>query len=290
MTTDLSHTSIILGSRTLIAGCGYVGLRLAEQLSGLGSEVTAIRRRWTARPEGITAVDLDLLEPAYFHRLTGNYDFIVYCVGADDRTEESYRNAYLQGLNNLIDFTLKHSPQVKRFIFTSSTSVYHQNDGSSVNEQSETSPVSFPGRIMLQAEKLLAGSGLLSTIIRFAGIYGPGRNRMIERARGHGSFSEDELHTIGNRIHRDDCCGLISHLLNSESAQPLFIGSDSAPATIAEVIKYIRGKDTCALDTASNLVRDSIAYRGKRCDNTLMLSSGYRLIFPTYREGYTRSE
>jgi len=51
---------------------------------------------------------------------------------------EDYRAVYLQGTRNLIEWLLAAPP--KKFVYTSSTGVYGQTDGSLVTETSPTEP------------------------------------------------------------------------------------------------------------------------------------------------------
>ena len=61
-------------------------------------------------------------------------------------------------------------------------SVYHQMDGSWVDETSPTEPTSFGGKELLAAENALLSSNVPGTVVRFTGIYGPDRTRMINQS------------------------------------------------------------------------------------------------------------
>ena len=104
---------------------------------------------------------------------------------SDARDPAAYRRAYVEGLVNLLARLPTPGPRV---IFTSSTSVYGQDDGSWVDEASPTLPPRETGRILLEAEAALSGSGRDFSILRLGGIYGPGRTRLLETVRDwHGA-------------------------------------------------------------------------------------------------------
>lgn len=81
------------------------------------------------------------------------------------------RAVYVEGLGNV----LRALPKPKTFIHVSSTSVYGQSNGSWVDEDSPTEPQEESGRIVLEAERILLALCPEAVILRFAGIYGPGR-------------------------------------------------------------------------------------------------------------------
>ena len=60
-------------------------------------------------------------------------------------------------------------------MYVSSTGVYGQCHGEEVDEESATEPVEESGRVVLEAERLLHQQLPEAVILRFAGIYGPGR-------------------------------------------------------------------------------------------------------------------
>ena len=67
--------------------------------------------------------------------------------------EEAYRRTYLEGNRNYGRWLA--GPPLKKFVYTSSTSVYGQNDGSLVIESSQTDPVAPTAKVLVEAEKLL---------------------------------------------------------------------------------------------------------------------------------------
>ena len=167
--------------RVLIVGCGYVGLSLGAGLVRQGHEVSGLRRSTAAATEfaaaGIRPLGGDITRPETLARLQPDYDWVVHCVSASGGGAEEYRAIYIEGTRNLIAWLAARPPA--KFVYTSSTSVYGQTDGSLVDEASPTEPEAETARILVEAEQLLLEAAkqkrLPAIILRVAGIYGPGR-------------------------------------------------------------------------------------------------------------------
>lgn len=268
-------------SRVLIAGCGDVGNALGHMLAQRSDTVWGLRRNTAALAQVIRPIKADLTDPSTLDVLPKDLDAVVYAAAANGYRETAYRQIYVDGLNNLLR-ALKHSGQKPRFLFVSSTSVYGQHHGEWVDEDSTTSPTGFSGRLMLEGEALVHAYPGEALVVRFGGIYGPGRNRLIETVRT-GSGCQDEPPLYTNRIHRDDCAGVLMHLLDLNSPQRIYVGVDSHPAPQCEVMLWLSERLGVS---APNRQRRSDADSGKRCSNKLLLASGYSFHYPSYREGY----
>lgn len=270
-------------SRVLIAGYGYVGSALARLLVDRGDTVWGLRRH-VPRDDasGVRFIQADLEDEKSLRDLPAQLDQVVFCASAGGTNEEAYKRLYLNGLEAFLA-SLKNAPHV---FFTSSTSVYAQLDGSWVDESSPTEPNSFAGRIMLQAEQLVQSQSLPSTVIRFGGIYGPERTRLI-RVVDKNEVTPAQADNYTNRIHRDDCAGALAHLTTLAKAEPLYIGVDDSPALRSEVLAYIAselGKPTPPLGVADTSARGR---SNKRCSNRSLKQSGYQFRYPSYRDGYS---
>lgn len=193
----------------LIAGCGDIGSRLALQMLARGWTVRGMRRDIGHLPTGVLPLAADLhgalCPPAW---PTGELDYLVYCLAASEGSEAGYRAAYVDGLRHVLGWLAQHGQRPRRVLFVSSTSVYGQCAGEWLDETSATEPTGYSGRIMLEAEQLLLGSGLPASVVRLTGIYGPGRQWLLNQVRqGYRVVSEPPLY--GNRIHADDAAGLL---------------------------------------------------------------------------------
>jgi nucleoside-diphosphate-sugar epimerase len=266
--------------KVLIAGCGYVGTALGERLVERDHQVWALRRDTSGLPAAFNKVSADLTDPAGLDAIPADIDHVVYCASAGESSDAAYQRAYVVGLANVLHAI--EGRAVRRVFFTSSTAVYAQTGGGVVDEQSETIPAHFSGRRTLEAEALLRASRAPSTVLRCAGIYGPGRTRLIDTVR-QGTASMSERFT--NRIHRDDIAGVIIHLMQQDAAPGLLLLSDDQPAPQREVTAFIAARLGVPLPH-SPPAEPSARGGDKRCDNSLLHATGYRLLFPTYREGY----
>jgi nucleoside-diphosphate-sugar epimerase len=109
----------------------------------------------------------------------------------------------LKSIENIIAFSKKYA--VKHVVLISSTSVY-ADENHEVNELTTPMPDSDSGKVMLQAEELLKQQiSFTTTIIRFAGLIGPGREP--------GRFFAGKKHIPNgnapvNLIHLSDCIGI----------------------------------------------------------------------------------
>lgn len=124
---------------------------------------------------------------------------------------------YLEQINNLIP-VIKHH-QIKQVVLISSTGVYGDNN-TAVNELSSPEPDSEAGKILLEAEQLLtAEADFTTTIIRFGGLFGPGRDPGRFFAGKTGIPNGD---APVNMIHLTDCLGVSLALLETKAFGNVF--------------------------------------------------------------------
>ncbi len=274
-------------ARVLIAGCGYVGTALGEALADDGHSVFGLRRRAERVGRGIEPLAADVADPGTLRRLPGELDFVFYTVSAGGREEARYRAAYVDGPRNLLGALEQQARPLQRLFVASSTAVHAQSSGEWVDESSPTEPEDFTGRLLLEGERLLLRGSLPVTVVRFGGIYGPGRTRLIESVRTGRAVSRGGAPRYKNRIHRDDCAGALRHLMNRGAPDSLYIGVDEEPADETAVLHWIAQQlgvspPRCAAPSANSVRRGS----NKRCRNARLLRSGFRFRYPTFREGY----
>ena len=143
--------------RTLIVGCGYVGLPLGAELARQGHEVFGLRRSAVVEKEmrtaGIRPLFADITRPDELNKLPRDFDWVVNCAASGGGGADDYRRIYLEGNRNLVSW-LADAP-MKKFVFTSSTSVYGQNDGSLVTEKSPAEPDTDTAKVLVETEKML---------------------------------------------------------------------------------------------------------------------------------------
>jgi len=271
--------------RILIAGCGYVGLRLAERLNGLGHQVFGLRRS----PGGVVPSliwcrgDLTSTEPIL---LPERLDAVVLAAGLRRDTEDRYQALLVDGYGRFLE-SIRHS-SVRRLVMVSTTGVFAETDGGWVTESSPVNVDRSPSRYYLAAEELALASRFSSVVVRLSGIYGPDRFRLIREVRdGQAIRLPPPVHYL-NHLHADDAAGAIAHLTLLPASEPLYIASDREPADRNEVLQWIStelGKGELPLSDRTE-IRPERRSGNKRCNASLLVKSGYTFVFPTYREGY----
>jgi nucleoside-diphosphate-sugar epimerase len=274
--------------RVLIAGCGYVGSALGRRLCDAECEVFGLRRTTVGLADGILPVAADLSESATLRAIPSRLDAVVYTAAADGFSEAAYNAAYVQGLRNLLHALAEQEQSPRRILFTSSTAVYGQNEGEWVDEMSPTEPQGFAGRCLLEGERLLLTCRYPSLVVRLGGVYGPGRTRLIESVRSGTARLREGPPRYTNRIHRDDCAGVLAHLLGLAAPKPMYLGVDCEPADEAVVLGWLAERlGVSPPQSGTGRGTPNGRSRGnKRATNDRLLASGYRFLFPTFREGY----
>jgi nucleoside-diphosphate-sugar epimerase len=273
--------------KVLIAGCGYVGSAAARLLSAT-HQVTCLRRN-PAPLEGIRSLSADLCDTQTLTFKKGDFDAVIYCASARSRERAAYRAAYVDGLRNVLSKTADEA----RVLFTSSTSVYAESNGGWTDEQSPLRQDETAQSELVAAERLLEKSPQQTVCLRLSGIYGPERTRFIEAIRSGRQRPSGQL-AYTNRIHRDDAAAAIMHVLGLNSPQPTYNVSDSDPCEKDEIIRWIMQRLGIAETTDDGRERASTSKpselapgKNKRIKNHRLLSSGFQLRYPSFREGYT---
>jgi nucleoside-diphosphate-sugar epimerase len=296
-----------------IIGAGYVAGKAASLLLDRGLQLSLGKRH----PNRGVADDvagrakvyaMDVQDHLTYPRELLEAQTIIYCVASDGFSPEQYRSAYLNGLTKVLDALrarrqeTQAAPPLQRLIFVSSTGVFAQNDGSTVDEHSPAEPQAFSGQIMLEAEIALrafanSAPGFEACAIRFSGIYGPGRTRLIQEVVAGKPVSSTRWHQLTNRIHRDDCAAALVHLVTQEKIQECYVASDTYPATFGEIATWLAAR----LDVPIPAIHDEPINVGivttkasgglergghKKCWSTGLLAEGFKFRFPSFREGY----
>ena len=275
----------------VIVGCGDVGTRCAKILTDAGHQVLGVRRNTAALPQWLVPVEADVLVPEtlrFLHPDATNsvtIDVLIYSLAATSFNEQAYRDAYVTGLNNTLNALGGRS--LKRCFYLSSTGVYHQNNGEWIDENCATLPTRFNGQLVLQGEQLVRARSD-GTCVRYSGIYGPGRLRMINRvAAGQATPANPEVFT--NRIHIEDCAGALAHLVRlaeTDRLEAVYLASDSLPATSADVEAFIAQRLGLTFDKTRPVPGGKRIAGSKRCSNRRLLDTGYQFKYPDFRAGY----
>lgn len=270
--------------KILLAGCGDIGsrtgLELASQFDCYGLKRNPQSIPQPITPLGGSVTDVEALQTI----LEQGFDTIVVTLTPGEFTEQAYRNSYVDGAATLVKAIERSEHKPKLVIWVSSTSVYGDNRGGWVDEQSPTAAKSFSGKLLLEAEELIATLPCTTVIVRFSGIYGPGRSRMLGQVlAGKGRPAQPEQWS--NRIHSDDCAGVLAHLVRrfekGEKLDNLYVATDSAPVTQHDLRRWLAQE--LNVELRDELVEQKAI---RRCSNQRLLETGYQFKYPTYKEGY----
>jgi nucleoside-diphosphate-sugar epimerase len=281
--------------RALVIGCGYVGTPLAKRLVELGHEVWGVRRTPESAGElekiGVKPFAADISQAGALDALPGNFDWVVNLVSSDKGGPAEYRQVYLEGNRNLIEWARQHP--VKKIVYTSSTSVYAQNDGSSVKETSPAEPATETSQILLEAEKLLlaAAPAIPSVILRVAGIYGSDRGHLFKQYLKTETKIPGQGARIINMIHRDDLVEVIIAALKNGRAGEIYNVVDDEPVSLLHFYRWLSetlGKWMPPFAPEEEAPERKRALTSKKVQNRRMkVELGAQLKYPTFRQGYT---
>ena len=271
----------------LLAGCGDIGMHLGQMLQEQGFQVTGLKRS-PIKDAPFAMIYGDLQKPETLTELAPLYDFIVYTATPGSMTPQAYQDTYVTGLKNLMAATTEPA---QHLLLVSSTGVYQQSQGEWVDETSTTEPQRFSGKTLLQSEQLASGGWPSTVVVRFAGIYGPGRLRLIRKVQA-GEPVSDEPPKYTNRIFRDDCVKMLAFLmaesLKGTPLESVYLGCDDAPVTDVEVLDFIADRMGLPRLPRTAAPEGETVNQNKRCSNQRIKNLGYEFLYPGYREGYER--
>lgn len=260
----------------LLAGCGDLNTALGLRLHAKGHSVLGVRRSREQRRLPFDVIQRDLADPDGSPLPAA--ETVVVALTADQSDAASYEQAYrrtLQGLSKML-------PQPpRRLVFISSTGVLGAHEGQTVTEETPPHPERETAQVLLAAEQDASELFDSTVILRPAGIYGPGRERLIQRVlqgkpADHGR--------ITNRIHRDDLVTAMETVVLADQPPALLHAADHEPSPMGAVLHFLaeRLKVPNPADSGDGTLH------GKTLDasrlHRLLGPGGLR--YPTFREGY----
>jgi nucleoside-diphosphate-sugar epimerase len=195
-------------------------------------------------------------------------------------------------MRNLVSWSEAMPP--RKFVYTGSTSVYGQRDGSLVVESSPTMPEAETAKILVETERVLLDaahqSGFPGVILRVAGIYGPGRGHLFKQYLRDEAAIEGRGERIINMIHVDDVVGALIAALERGRPGEVYNAADDEPVSQLVYFQWLSGVLGKELPPVTSQVPESARSRGlshKKVHNgRLKTELGYVLKYPSFREGY----
>lgn len=272
----------------LIAGLGFVGEALAHALASKGHHVIGLThsessfQRLQQHRATIDVRQADISQPdslscAFTEKESAAISWVIHCASSGRGGPEQYRAVYRDGLANLHALCPR-----SRLLFTSSTSVYAQTDGSWVDESSPAEPVRETGRILRETEMLALQSGGL--VARLAGIYGPERSYILLKFLADTAVIEGDGGRYLNQAHRDDIVRALQHLIEREE-KGIFNVVDSTPQTQRQLYAWLAKHFDRPLPPQAP--PDHERKRGwthKRVSNQRLKASGWQPRYPSFQE------
>lgn len=267
-------------------GYGDLGSRCARYLTQLGLNVRAVARTDKPSP-GLTLRLGDLSDQKVLDReFDEKPHYVVMTMTPAARSVQAYYEAYYNNVSRLMDAIARSEQPPALVIFVSSTSVYHQSDGEWVTELSDVLPT--PGstaNVLLETENLLRSGVTNHCIVRFSGIYGPGRFRLLKAvAAGKGGGSG-----FTNRVHAEDCARVLAFVvekhLSDDPVPSLLLASDDRPVVSHEV--------RCWLAKQMGFPKEHLQFplqhqadSHRRCANERLKRLGFKFLYPDFESGY----
>lgn len=269
-------------AKILIVGCGDIGSKLARLLADTGHEVVATRRH-SFELQGVQAMIADVTQPQTLLFPAG-LDYVFVVLAPNESSEAAYRAVYFEGTKNVL--AALQGQAIKRIFWVSSSSVYGQDAGEWVDEDSPAEPSRATAKVLRETEIFLKKAIWPVTVVRFAGIYGPGRNRLLKWVQ-EARPVQAEPPQWTNRIHVDDCAGLLVFLMGKDRAgvalEPIYLGVDSKPVPQHEILGWLAAE--MKLPKVEHETRSG-ASMNKRLSNKRILALGYEFHYPDFQAGY----
>lgn len=281
--------------KIVIAGCGYIGSRVARLWQEQGAEVSCLVRSpetcAALAEEGCAARAVSLDDPAAVNLPDMDGAILYYLIPPPGGGITDTR------ARRFID-TIQNGPRPAKIIYMSATSVYSETGGGTVTEESPTEPHATMGKRRLDAERAFQGygeaAGVPVVILRVSGIYGPGRLPLMQISQGQPLLREDESGP-SNRIHADDLSAVCLAAAVRGEAGETFNVSDGHPTSMtsyfnacADLLGYPRQPQVSMEEARRVMSPLMISYvtDSRVVDNARMLARlNIRLKYPTMRDG-----
>lgn len=282
----------------LIAGCGYVGRRLARRVGPGGRTVALVRSTTSAAPlraDGIEAITVDLDGAVVNDRLqvAARGAAIAYLAPPPDSgTSDPRMVKFLAALGDARPAVL---------LYMSTTGVYGDAGGAIVTEATPVAPANDRSRRRVDAEaratQWCSEQGTRCVILRVPGIYGPERMPLERLRRGEPALQPEDAGP-GNRIHVDDLVSSCIAALERPVAGVFNVGdgNHASTTTYLQRVAALAGLPPPRLmsmeEARSTISPGLLAFlvESRRIDNRRMLGElGVRLAYTDLDAGIAAS-
>jgi nucleoside-diphosphate-sugar epimerase len=301
-TMDMDAHGFFRGKRLVVFGAGYVGGELARQALARGMQVTTLTRNVERAAAlaalGAEAIVADLEDEAWHGRIAGVAEFVANCVSAGGGGLEGYRRSYVEGMASILAWARARGA-ADTLVYTSSTSVYPQDGGVTVDETAPTEGTGERAQLLLETERQLCAPEKTGDpanlpcqrwfILRLAGIYGPGRHHLLEQVRADEMAGRGDYHL--NLIHRDDIVAAMWAALGAppKVANEIFNVADDGTALKGEITTWLAaqlGVPAPRFTGEPAAGRRTVTPDRIIANTKLKTVLGWQPHYPSFREGY----
>ncbi|HDS1655475.1 TPA: epimerase [Stenotrophomonas maltophilia] len=191
---------------------------------------------------------------------------------------------------------LQESPALRWVGYLSSTSAYADRAGGWVDERSAADATEAAGVQRLRAEAqwraLAEERGVASAVFRLPGLYGPGRNALLQLAQGRARHVV-RPGLVFNRLHVDDLATVVIASMQRPCVDGLYLPADDEPAPPQEVLAFAAQLGGFAMPPAvawddpvlSPTLRRFYESNKRIESRGTREALGWQPRFPSYREG-----
>ncbi len=276
-------------TRVLVLGLGYSGRHVAALLQAQGVACSGTVREPEAAPDdGVVRHRLVAGQPVddALREAIRSAEAVICTVPPDDDGDPALR---------LVAEALRASTVLRWVGYLSSTAVYADREGGWIEESSVADAVDDTARRRLLAEAQWRGfardKGVASAVFRLPGIYGPGRNALVQLEEGRARHVL-RPGLVFNRLHVKDLAAVVVAAMG-RPGEALYLPADDEPAPPQEVLAFAAELGGFAMPPAVAWDDPSVSpalrrfyASNKRIDSRGTREAlGWKPTFATYREG-----
>lgn len=275
----------------LVIGPGWLGKPAAEHLArthvGKG-RVLAVSRSERPAPDGCIALQADVTrgahDPALAAALSAPVQAIVVCVAPSTARGDSYA-VYPAAARGVASLAATY--EAGAVVYVSSTGIYDRQDGSAVNEQTLIAPANDRVQALFDAELAVlatASARRSATVLRAAGLYGPGRDPATRFASG--ATAPD---TWCNFSWRDDVISAIAHVLTlpATGTGVIYNCTDDCPVQAGDITLALTGARPSAGAPADLNGPVRAGRSNQRISSAALIATGWQPAASTIFDGLT---
>lgn len=277
-------------ARVLVLGLGYSGRHLATLLQARGIDCSGtVRDTSAAADDGLQRHRLAPGQPidVALREAVRACDAILCSVPPDADGDPALR---------LLDDALQQATSLRWVGYLSSTAVYADRDGGWIDGRSVADAGDDTARRRLLAEQqwraFARSRGCASAVFRLPGLYGRGRNALVQLAQGKARHVV-RPGLVFNRLHVQDLATAVLAAMQRPPGDGLYLPADDEPAPPQHVLAHAAALSGRPLPVAQAWDDPAVPASLRRfySSNKRIDSRGTREAlqwqprFPTYREG-----